>query len=106
MKDLKQCRIEIDAIDQQLMELFEKRMALSKSVVEYKIENNLEIFQHEREREVIEEYLCNYEINKGVSTEIAKFYAKEICEALNLTEVINIVVDKVIAEDKKIKTIR
>ena len=38
MKDLKQCRIEIDAIDQQLMELFEKRMALSKSVVEYKIE--------------------------------------------------------------------
>ena len=39
MKDLKQCRIEIDAIDQQLMELFEKRMALSKSVVEYKISN-------------------------------------------------------------------
>ena len=38
MKDLKQCRIEIDAIDQQLMELFEKRMALSKSVVEYKID--------------------------------------------------------------------
>ena len=33
MKDLKQCRIEIDEIDQQLMELFEKRMALSKSVV-------------------------------------------------------------------------
>lgn len=59
-----------------------------------------------REREVIEEYLCNYEINKGVSTEIAKFYAKEICEALNLTEIINIVVDKVTAEDKKIKTIR
>ena len=57
MKDLKQCRIEIDAIDQQLMELFEKRMALSKSVVEYKIENNLEIFQPEREREVIEKNL-------------------------------------------------
>ena len=52
MKDLKRCRMEIDAIDQQLMELFEKRMALSKSVVEYKIENHLEIFQPEREREV------------------------------------------------------
>ena len=25
MKDLKQCRMEIDAIDQQLMELFEKK---------------------------------------------------------------------------------
>ena len=57
MKDLKQCRMEIDAIDQQLMELFEKRMALSKSVVEYKIENHLEIFQPEREREVIEKNL-------------------------------------------------
>ena len=45
MKDLKQCRIEIDAIDQQLMELFEKRMALSKSVVEYKIENPLKPYQ-------------------------------------------------------------
>ena len=51
MKDLKQCRMEIDAIDQQLMEHFEKRMALSKSFVEYKIENHLEIFQPERERE-------------------------------------------------------
>ena len=40
MKDLKQCRMEIDEIDQQLMDLFEKRMALSKSVVEYKIKNN------------------------------------------------------------------
>ena len=50
MKDLKQCRIEIDAIDQQLMELFEKRMALSKSVVEYKIENHLE-FSNLKEKE-------------------------------------------------------
>ena len=39
MKDLKQCRIEIDEIDQQLMELFEKRMSLSKSVVEYNSES-------------------------------------------------------------------
>ena len=61
MKDLKQCRIEIDEIDQQLMELFEKRMALSKSVVEYKIANHLEIFQPEREREVIEKNLNRLE---------------------------------------------
>lgn len=37
MKDLKQCRIEIDAIDQQLMELFEKRMALSKVSLNIKL---------------------------------------------------------------------
>lgn len=57
MKDLKTCRDEIDAIDQQLIDLFEKRMALSKSVVEYKIENNLEIFQPEREKQVVEKNL-------------------------------------------------
>lgn len=56
-----------------------------------------------REKEVIEEYLCNYALNKGMSTETAKFYAKEICESLNLTEVINLAVDKVTEEDKKIK---
>lgn len=56
-----------------------------------------------REKEVIEEYLYNYALNKGMSTETAEFYAKEISEALNLTEVINVVVDKVTVEDKKIK---
>ena len=71
MKDLKQCRIEIDAIDQQLMELFEKRMALSKSVVEYKIENHLEIFQPEREREVIEKNLNR--LNNDQLKEYARF---------------------------------
>ena len=34
MKDLKQCRIEIDEIDQQLMELFEKRGKLIKNRTE------------------------------------------------------------------------
>ena len=55
-----------------------------------------------REKEVIEEYLYNYALSKGMSTETAEFYAKEICESLKLTEVINVVVDKVTAEDKKI----
>ena len=76
MKDLKQCRIEIDAIDQQLMELFEKRMALSKSVVEYKIENNLEIFQPEREREVIEKNLNR--LNNDQLKEYARCFIQEM----------------------------
>ncbi|WP_270463514.1 prephenate dehydratase [Faecalibacillus intestinalis] len=76
MKDLKQCRIEIDAIDQQLMELFEKRMALSKSVVEYKIENHLEIFQPEREREVIEKNLNR--LNNDQLKEYARCFIQEM----------------------------
>ena len=61
----KTCRIEIDEIDQQLMELFEKRMSLSKSVVEYKIANHLEIFQPEREREVIEKNFKSFRKRKS-----------------------------------------
>ena len=74
MKDLKQCRIEIDAIDQQLMELFEKRMALSKSVVEYKNENHLEILQTEREREFIEKKLNS--LNNYQIKEYSRFFIK------------------------------
>ena len=33
MKDLEQCRKEIDEIDQQLIKLFEQRMQVSKDVV-------------------------------------------------------------------------
>ena len=76
MKDLKQCRIEIDEIDQQLMELFEKRMSLSKSVVEYKIANHLEIFQPEREREVIEKNLNRLE-NENLK-EYARCFIQEM----------------------------
>ncbi len=76
MKDLTQCRMEIDEIDQQLIELFEKRMALSKNVVEYKIQNQLEIFQPKREQEVIEKNikrLTNQEL-----VEYAKCFIQEM----------------------------
>lgn len=56
-----------------------------------------------REKEVIEEYLYNNVLSNGMSTETAEFHAKEKCESLKLTEVINVVVDKVTEEDKKIK---
>lgn len=54
MKDLEQCRKEIDEIDQQLMKLFEQRMALSKDVITYKLAHDMEIFQPQREKAVIE----------------------------------------------------
>ena len=54
MKDLKRCREEIDAIDEQLMALFEKRMNVAKDVVHYKMAHDMEIFQSEREAQVIQ----------------------------------------------------
>lgn len=50
MKDLKTCRQEIDEIDAELIRLFEKRMAVSRDVVKYKVEHGMKIFQKEREK--------------------------------------------------------
>ncbi len=53
--DLKECRNEIDAIDQNLVELFVKRMNLSSQIATYKKENHLPIFAPAREREILQE---------------------------------------------------
>ena len=61
MKTLDECRVEIDAINKEMMRLFEQRMELSKQVVEYKIANNMEIFQPEREKIILENVKNNEE---------------------------------------------
>lgn len=49
MTDLKQLRDEIDGIDRQIVELFEKRMAVSQQVAEYKIGTGKKVFDRARE---------------------------------------------------------
>lgn len=51
MKDLIELRQEIDEIDQQIVELFEKRMDVSANVARYKIANGIKVFDKEREHE-------------------------------------------------------
>jgi monofunctional chorismate mutase, gram positive-type, clade 2 len=70
MKDLKTCRDEIDIIDQQIIDLFEKRMNVAKDVVNYKLEHQMEIFQAEREKQVIEKNV------QRVHTDELKKYAQ------------------------------
>ncbi len=55
MSDLHSLRGEIDSIDEQLLKLFEQRMDVSARVAEYKMQNNLPIFQPQREREKLSE---------------------------------------------------
>lgn len=52
--DLQSLRNEINGIDEQLQKLFNKRMELCFRVAEYKIENNLPVFQSGRENEILE----------------------------------------------------
>lgn len=51
--ELKELRDEIDRIDDQIAELFEKRAAVAVDVAEYKRQHNMEIFQGGREEEVL-----------------------------------------------------
>ena len=44
--DLQELRNEINDIDSQLQELFNKRMQISFKVAEYKIANNMPVFVH------------------------------------------------------------
>lgn len=67
MKDLSKSREEIDEIDEQLMLLFEKRMETVKNVIEYKVENHMEIYQSDREKQVIEKNLGKLK-NKELSS--------------------------------------
>ena len=54
MVDLQDLRNEIDSIDRQMTELFEKRMEISRKVAKYKISTGKKVFDKERERKVIE----------------------------------------------------
>lgn len=54
MKDLSECRAEIDAIDSQLLELLEKRIRVAESVARYKLANDMKVFDETRERAVLD----------------------------------------------------
>ena len=54
MLDLENCRKRIDEIDKEMTRLFEERMNVVLSVADYKMKNNLPIFNRGREDEVIE----------------------------------------------------
>ncbi len=54
MKDLQELRSEIDEIDLQITDLFQRRMEISGQVADYKIENGKKVFDKERERSKLE----------------------------------------------------
>jgi len=53
--DLKDYRLQIDEIDQQLTELFQKRMDVAQGIAQYKKENGLQVLDSSREREKLKE---------------------------------------------------
>ncbi len=53
--NLQELRNQIDDIDSEILKLFEKRMKCSFGVAEYKIANNMPVFQEGREKEIIKD---------------------------------------------------
>lgn len=51
--DLQECRAQIDKIDDEIIRLFEERMAVSERVAEYKIRTGMKVLDPERERSKI-----------------------------------------------------
>ncbi len=51
--DLQQLRVEIDSVDRQIVDLFEKRMEIASQVADYKIANGKKVFDKEREAQKI-----------------------------------------------------
>lgn len=67
--DLTELRQAINDIDKQLQELFSKRMELCCNVAQYKIDNDLPVFQSAREKEILQRVADNApEDLKGGST--------------------------------------
>jgi monofunctional chorismate mutase len=81
MKDLKEIRTKINNIDKEMLDLFIKRMNLSKEVIEYKIKYNLPILDEEREKEVIQNNLNN--LNKK---ELENYYLEFIKEIMKISK--------------------
>ena len=54
MKDLQETRLALDAVDRQMVALFEKRMTLARDVAAYKIEKGMPVLDRSREEQVLE----------------------------------------------------
>ncbi|MEE3401430.1 MAG: chorismate mutase [Candidatus Enteromonas sp.] len=69
MNKLEECRLKIDAIDNEIIRLYEERMKAVKDIAEYKIENGLEVLDSNREKTMLEKNLL-----KISNVELKKYY--------------------------------
>lgn len=80
MRTLLECREELNQIDDQILELFVKRMTCIKDVAEYKIANNLPIFDSNREQAMIERLSAN------VQEELRPYYVELLKTILKVSK--------------------
>ena len=52
--NLEDCRSKIDSIDKEMVRLFCERMDAAQNIAEYKKENNMNVYDSERERKLLD----------------------------------------------------
>lgn len=72
MTELELLRKEIDEIDSEIIKLYEKRMGVVKSVIKYKVENNIPVLDKSREGNMLEKNL------KKIENEDYKKYYQDV----------------------------
>ncbi len=85
MNEIEQCRKEIDEIDKELVNLFERRMDVAIRVANYKKENDLPIYDEERESKVIKKNVDNLK-NKNYDLLARRFFLSIMELSRNLQE--------------------
>jgi len=73
LEELELLRKEIDKIDEQLVMLFEKRMELANKIGDIKKQKGMEVFDPQREEEVIKKAVGRLR-NKDLSEELKMFF--------------------------------
>jgi len=79
---MNELRKEIDLIDEEMLELFLKRMALVKKIAEEKKTMNLPIWNQERESEILSRLTAKIKDNK-----LAGLYPKFIVNVMEISRV-------------------
>ncbi len=67
MRDLSEIRADIDAIDDELITLFKRRMDCAKEVGYYKKERGIPVLNQQRENEILAERAANTARRRGCS---------------------------------------
>lgn len=80
MNKLEDARLKIEEIDKKMADLFIERMEAVKKVLEYKIENDMNVFDGTREQALIEKN------KKYVPEEFRPYYVKYLIDLMNISK--------------------
>lgn len=84
MNKLENARIKINAIDEQMADLFVQRMAAVADVVAYKSEHNLPVLDAKREQEVLEKNASR--LDSMGQTSLKPYYTQFLQELMNISK--------------------